>query len=126
MVSYATSTYIKSKQFSDGLEELGKKIPPALVRHYYMTGIKSPDYEESLYQEIDALFAIRESGISGEMKYAEAQARKNGIIIPQDVLEGKGLQISYPELEKDAPSLGVYRLFLPFTMAEFRYDDIRG
>ena len=119
-VSYARSTYRKSKEFSEGLEELGKRIPPALMRYYYMTGIKSPEYEEALYQEIDALFAIRESGITGEMKYVIAQAQINGAVIPQEALGGRSLQIAFPELEEKAPSLGVYRLFMPFTVAEFQ------
>lgn len=119
-VAYARSTWRKAEEFARGLKELGEKMPPSMIRHYYLTGRKSRDYEEALYQEIDDLFSLRESGIRGEMKYAEAQAERNGIEIPGDVLAGKSLQIDFPQLEEKAPSLGVYRLFIPFTEEEFR------
>ncbi len=117
-VGYARSTWRKSKEFSDRMEELEEKISPELMRHYYLTGIKLPEYDEALYKEVDELFALRESGIQGEMRYVRAQARANGAEIPEEALSGKSLRIAFPELEDKAPSLGVYRLFMPLTRAE--------
>lgn len=125
-VGYARSTYGKAKEFMRRIEELGEKMPPGLMRHYYSTGIKLPEYDEALYQEVDELFALRESGIRGEMIYVRAQAEASGIEIPEEILSGKSLSIGFPELEEDAPSLGVYRLFMPLTLAELEKKSPRN
>lgn len=124
-VGYARSTLDKSKEFSRRMEELGEKMPPELMRHYYITGERLTDYDETLYKEVDELFAIRESGILGEMRYVKAQARVNGIELPEEALSGKSLRIGFPELEDKAPSLGVYRLFIPLTMTELEGKNSR-
>ena len=127
MVSYAKSTYEKSKQFNEKLKELQKTIKPITIRTYLALDCKQ-DVENiklnlglSDFQitQLDELKALRMSGIQGEMKYALAQANINGIQLSEQIISGKSI---FPELSQEilakVPSLGVYYLFMLFTEEE--------
>ena len=127
MVSYAKSTYEKSKQFNEKLKELQKTIKPITIRTYLaledkqdMENIKlNLGLSDFQIAQLDELKALRMAGIQGEMKYAVAQATKNGIQLSEQITSGKAI---FPELSKEllekVPSLGVYYLFMLFTEEE--------
>ncbi len=127
MVSYSRSTYEKSKQFCEKLEELQKNIDPVAIRTYLGTSGKSKDEnvelnlslsDEEMIQ-LDELKALRKSGIQAEMKYALAQAKKNGIELSSEIVSGETLIPGFSkELLDKVPSLGVYNLFMLFTEKE--------
>ena len=71
--------------------------------------------------QIDELMAIRKAGIQGEMRYALAQAKKNGIELTEEIVSGESLLPGCSrELLDKVPSLGVYSLFMLFTAEEFK------
>lgn len=127
MVSYARSTYAKAKEFQEKLKELQKTISPAIIRAYLLTKYERNvdkvaeklHLREEQIAQIEELEALRRSGIQAEMRYARAQAKKNGILLPEQILSGQAV---IPELTREllekAPSLGVYNLFLFFTEEE--------
>ena len=128
MVSYARSTYEKAKQFNDKLREIQKTVPPALIRTYLTAvQITKKDCAAALgltdeqIAQIDELMAIRKAGIQGEMRYALAQAKKNGVELAEEILSGESLLPGFSrELLDKVPSLGVYSLFMLFTAEEFK------
>ena len=127
MVSYARSTYAKAKEFQEKLKELQKTISPAVIRAYLLTKYEQNvdkvaeklHLREEQIAQIEELEALRRSGIQAEMRYARAQAKKNGILLPEQILSGQAV---IPELTREllekVPSLGVYNLFLFFTEEE--------
>ncbi len=127
MVSYARSTYAKAKEFQEKLKELQKTISPAIIRAYLLTkyeqnvdkAAEKLHLREEQIAQIEELEALRRSGIQAEMRYARAQAKKNGILLPEQILSGQAV---IPELTREllekVPSLGVYNLFLFFTEEE--------
>lgn len=127
MVSYARSTYAKAKEFQEKLKELQKTISPAIIRAYLLTKYEQNvdkvaeklHLREEQIAQIEELEALRRSGIQAEMRYARAQAKKNGILLPEQILSGQAV---IPELTREllekVPSLGVYNLFLFFTEEE--------
>lgn len=127
MVSYARSTYAKAKEFQEKLKELQKTISPAIIRAYLLTkyeqnvdkAAEKLHLREEQIAQIEELEALRRSGIQAEMRYACAQAKKNGILLPEQILSGQAV---IPELTREllekVPSLGVYNLFLFFTEEE--------
>ena len=127
MVSYARSTYAKAKEFQEKLKELQKTINPATIRAYLLTKYEQNvdkvaeklHLREEQIAQIEELEALRRSGIQAEMRYARAQAKKNGISLPEQILSGQAV---IPELTREllekVPSLGVYNLFLFFTEEE--------
>lgn len=127
MVSYARSTYAKAKEFQKKLKELQKTISPAIIRAYLLTKYEQNvdkvaeklHLREEQIAQIEELEALRRSGIQAEMRYARAQAKKNGILLPEQILSGQAV---IPELTREllekVPSLGVYNLFLFFTEEE--------
>ena len=127
MVSYAKSTYEKSKQFSEKLKELQKTIKPITIRTYLALECKQNaeniklnlGLSDSQIAQLDELKALRMAGIQAEMKYALAQANKNGIQLSEQIISGKSI---FPELSQEildkVPSLGVYYLFMLFTEEE--------
>ena len=53
------------------------------------------------------------------MKYALAQAKKNGVMLSEDIVSGKSVVPGFSrEFLEKVPSLGVYSLFLLFTEKE--------
>ena len=143
MVSYARSTYIKAKEFSEKLDALQNSVPPALIRTYLAAakiaensvppesgvaaaeaarkscGVSLGLTDEQILQ-IEELRTIRKSAVQGEMKYALVQAEKNGIQLDDDIVSGEAvLPALSRELLEKVPSLGVYNLFLLFTQEEF-------
>lgn len=127
MVSYARSTYEKSKQFHEKLKELQKTIAPIVIRTYLAQG-NSPkddniernlDLSDSEKAQLDELNALRMSGIQSEMKYALAQAEKNGVQLSEQIVSGESIVPGFSQdLLDKVPSLGVYNLFMLFTEKE--------
>jgi len=127
MVSYARSTYEKSKQFYEKLKELQKTVKPVTIRAYLAAENKQNDenakrnlaLSEDEKVQIQALKELRMDGIQAEMKYALAQAEKNGIQLSEEIVSGKSV---FPAIDKEllekVPSLGVYTLFMLFTEEE--------
>lgn len=116
---YNATTYVASKQFKKGLEELEEKVDLAIIRLYEKTGEKDPTVSESIYLEAEELFKIREDAIKLEMIHARSQARELNINIPQKILDGKDLSIGFKkELLEKIPAIGVYDFFKPFTKKE--------
>ena len=127
MVSYAKSTYEKSKQFNEKLKELQKTIKPITIRTYLALEYKQEAENIKLnlglsdfqIAQLDELKELRMSGIQAEMKYALAQANINGIQLSEQIISGKSI---FPELSQEildkVPSLGVYYLFMLFTEEE--------
>lgn len=128
MVSYARSTYKKSKQFNEKLNELQKTIKPIIIRTYLAAenGVNNKDVASDLNlsdnerTQLDELKALRMSGIQAEMRYALAQAKKNEIQLSEKVVSGEEIVPGFSkELLDKVPSLGVYNLFMLFTKEEF-------
>lgn len=128
-VSYATSTYKKAQQFNQKLSELQETIDPKVIRTYLANAnrVQSEDVElpelEGLSEDditaLEELRTIRTSAIQGEMKYALAQAKKNGITLPENIVSGETIVPGFSQKVLDkVPSLGVYRLFMLFTEKE--------
>lgn len=124
MVSYARSTYEKSKQFNEKLDELQKTISPTIIRVYLAA---ESDLKEKIKLNLrddqivalDELKALRMSGIQSEMRYAVAQAKKNGVQLSEEIVFGKSIAPGFSkELLEKVPSLGVYSLFMLFTTKE--------
>ena len=127
MVSYAKSTYEKSKQFNEKLKELQKTIKPITIRTYLALECEQDIEKIKLnlglndfqIAQLDELKELRMSGIQAEMKYALAQANINGIQLSEQIISGKSI---FPELSQEilnkVPSLGVYHLFMLFTEEE--------
>lgn len=127
MVSYARSTYEKSKQFHEKLKQLQKTISPIMIRTYLAA--ENKQNEETIEfnlklsgdekAQIHELKELRMNGIQSEMKYALAQAEKNGIQLSEEIVSGK---VVFPPFTKElldkVPSLGVYNLFMLFTEEE--------
>lgn len=129
MVSYARSTYEKSKQFNENLKELQKTISPITIRTYLAAESIQKDenvelnlnINEEQRARLDELKALRMAGIQAEMKYALAQAEKNGIELSEQIVSGQAILPGFErELLDKVPSLGVYDLFIPFTVEELR------
>ncbi|MCI8714032.1 MAG: hypothetical protein HFH23_17715 [Ruminococcus sp.] len=127
MVSYARSTYEKSRRFHEMLKELQKTISPVMIRTYLAAANKQKDDDVELSLNIneeqkarlDELNKLRMDGIRSEMKYALAQAEKNGIQLSEQVVSGRAILPGFKrELLDKVPSLGVYDLFIPFTEEE--------
>ena len=125
MVSYAKSTYEKSKKFNDKLKELQKTINPITIRTYLAlkNGQEDNNVNLNLSDEeklqIDELEALRIDGIQSEMKYALAQAEKSGVKLSEQIVSGKLIVAGFSEeLLQKVPSLGVYNLFMLFTEEE--------
>ena len=127
MVSYARSTYEKSRRFHEMLKELQKTISPVMIRTYLAAANKQKDDDVELSLNIneeqkarlDELNKLRMDGIRSEMKYALAQAEKNGIQLSEQVVSGRAILPGFKrELLDKVPSLGVYDLFIPFTKEE--------
>ena len=127
MVSYARSTYEKSRRFHEMLKELQKTISPVMIRTYLAVANKQKDDDVELSLNIneeqkarlDELNKLRMDGIRSEMKYALAQAEKNGIQLSEQVVSGRAILPGFKrELLDKVPSLGVYDLFIPFTEEE--------
>ena len=127
MISYAKSTYEKSKQFNEKLRELQKIINPRTIRTYLAADNTQKDETVELNLDIsddqraqlDELKALRMAGIQSEMRYALAQAEKNGIQLSEQIVSGKSIVPGFnKELLDKVPSLGVYNLFIPFTEEE--------
>ena len=124
MVSYARSTYEKSRRFHEMLKELQKTISPVMIRTYLAAANKQKDDDVELSLNIneeqkarlDELNKLRMDGIRSEMKYALAQAEKNGIQLSEQVVSGRAILPGFKrELLDKVPSLGVYDLFIPYT-----------
>ena len=65
--------------------------------------------------------AIRKPGIQGEMRYALAHAKKNGVDLTEEITSGKSLLPGFSrELLDKVLSLGFYSLFMLFTAEEFK------
>ena len=127
MVSYARSTYEKSRRFHEMLKQLQKTISPVMIRTYLAAANKQKDDDVELSLNIneeqkarlDELNKLRMDGIRSEMKYALAQAEKNGIQLSEQVVSGRAILPGFKrELLDKVPSLGVYDLFIPFTEEE--------
>jgi len=127
MVSYAISTYRKSKEFNEKLKKLQKTIKPITIRTYLLAENmqKSEQIKEKLglndeqIAQINELKELRISGIKAEMQYALAQARANGVELSEEIISGRSLTIGFnKELLNKVPSLGVYELFILFTEEE--------
>ena len=127
MVSYARSTYEKSRRFHEMLKELQKTISPVMIRTYLAAANKQKDDDVELSLNIneeqkarlDELNKLRMDEIRSEMKYALAQAEKNGIQLSEQVVSGRAILPGFKrELLDKVPSLGVYDLFIPFTEEE--------
>lgn len=118
-VSYAISTWKKVKEFQDGLKEIENKISMPQIRRYLLTGERSADISSDIYDEIDRLQDVRSTGIQGEMRYAIAQARKNGIDLKENITSGKDIRPGFSKkvLER-IPSLGIYTHFMWYTEKE--------
>lgn len=118
-VGYSMSTWKKVKEFQDGLKGIEDKISMPLIRRYILTGEKNDDISNEIYDEIDRLQDLRASGIQGEMKYAIAQARKNGINLKENITSGKDIRPGFSKkvLER-IPSLGIYTHFMWYTEKE--------
>lgn len=118
-VGYAMSTWRKVKEFQDGLKEIEGKIPMPLIRKYLLTGERNNDISNDIYDEIDRLQNVRSTGIQGEMRYAIAQARKNGIDLKENITSGKDIRPGFSKkvLER-IPSLGIYTHFMWYTVKE--------
>ncbi len=118
-VGYSISTWKKVKEFQDGLREIEDKIPMPLIRKYILTGEKSDDIPDDIYDEIDRLQSVRATGIQGEMKYAIAQAKKSGINLKENITSGKDIRPGFSKkvLER-IPSLGIYTHFMWYTQKE--------
>lgn len=118
-VSYAMSTWKKVKEFQDGLKEIESKISMPQIRRYLLTGERSTDISSDIYDEIDRLQDVRSTGIQGEMRYAIAQARKNGIDLKENITSGKDIRPGFSKkvLER-IPSLGIYTHFMWYTEKE--------
>lgn len=128
MVSYARSTYEKSKQFHEKLKELQKTIAPITIRTYLAAEYEQKDENVELNldlsddqkAQIDELNALRMDGIQSEMKYALAQASLSGVQLSEEIISGKSIVAGFEqELLDQVPSLGVYNLFMLFTEEEF-------
>ncbi len=99
MVSYARSTYEKSRRFHEMLKELQKTISPVMIRTYLAAANKQKDDDVELSLNIneeqkarlDELNKLRMDGIRSEMKYALAQAEKNGIQLSEQVVSGRAI-----------------------------------
>lgn len=125
MVSYARSTYEKAQKFNSKLEELQKTIKPIIIRTYLAAKNERKEdcvnlnLSEEQKAQLDELEALRTVGIKGEMKYALAQAAKNGIDLSEETVSGKLLVPGFSrDVLQKVPSLGVYDLFLLFTKEE--------
>lgn len=126
-VSYARSTYEKSKEFHEKLKELQKTVKPITIRTYLAAEGRQNDETAAVHFElsedekakIHELKALRMNGIQAEMKYVLAQAEKNGIQLSEEIVSGEAV---FPALDKEllekVPSLGVYTLFMLFTEEE--------
>lgn len=128
MVSYARSTYRKAKEFHEKLNELQKTIEPAVIRAYLAAencqadpdAVLSVELSDEQKAQIGELKELRMSGIQAEMRYAIAQAKKNGVPLSEEIISGKSIAIGFNrELLEKVPSLGVYQLFMLFTEEEF-------
>ena len=137
---FARTTYKRTKQFQEMLEELSCQLPLAIARLYLVTGEKFPEYSDAIYEQIDELQALRKKGIQGEMKYVLAQVScyiedaqalddfpslKNwSVLTPekflgQDVVNGDNMLPGFSkQLYRIAPSLQVYELFMWFSQHE--------
>ena len=72
--------------------------------------------------KIDELMAIRKPGIQGEMRYALAHAKKNGVDLTEEITSGKSLLPGFSrELLDKVLSLGFYSLFMLFTAEKFNF-----
>ena len=112
-VGFAMSTWRKAKEFQEGLRALEERLPMSEVRDYLVSGRREEGVPQDIYEEIDRLRELRAAGIRGEMRYAQAQARANGLTLSREVLEGQSLMATPPlELLKKVPSLGIYRRFI--------------
>lgn len=129
MISYARSTYQKSREFNEKLKELQKTIKPAVIRTYLAMENRHTDpfteLDLGLSDEdkagIDELKALRMAGIQGEIRYALAQANKNGIQLSEEIVSGRSIVPGFSrEFLEKVPSLGVYQLFMLFTEEEFQ------
>lgn len=127
-VSHAKSTYRKAKAFNEKLKELQKTISPGAIRAYLgAENIEKEKYvklnlnlDDEQISQLDELKALRISGIQGEMHYALAQAKKNGVELSEEIISGRSIAPGFGrELLDKAPSLSVYHLFMPYTKEEF-------
>ncbi len=124
-VGYAMSTWKKVKEFQDGLKEIERKIPMSLIRQYLLTGKRDKNISNDIYDEIDRLQHVRTTGIQGEMKYAVAQAQKNGINLKEKITSGKDIRPGFSKKVLDRiPSLGIYTHFMWYTSKELEKCNI--
>lgn len=123
-VSYAMSTYRKAKQFNEALINLQESVDPMVIRAYFSSENEIREanvweLSESQRKQLEELEALRMDGIRSEMKYALAQAKKNGVMLSEDIVSGKSVVPGFSrEFLEKVPSLGVYSLFLLFTEKE--------
>ncbi len=119
--TYAKSTWKKIKIFQEGLKDIEKLIPMSYVRDYLLTGKKINEITENTYKKIDELQEIRMSGISSEMKYAIAQAKKSNLTLKEDIITGKDMAPGFSKsILSRVPSLEIYTHFMWYTKKELK------
>lgn len=96
-INFAPSTIKAVKLFNTGLEQFKKKNPDISLfkaREYLNGRLTLPKDTED---EIDNLNGIRKEAIQYQMSYADAQAKSEGITIPEKYITGQALDVYFAE-----------------------------
>lgn len=119
MVSFANSTLDKAELFEEKLRELESLVPLIVFRTFISTGKKPKNIDSATFEKMVELQELRADGISGEMRYAKAQARAKGLTISEDILTAKSIAPGFSKAVTDSiPNLEVYKIFAPYTAKE--------
>lgn len=93
--NFAHSTLGYIREFRQGKDALLRDHPDitlAQVRQYLMGEGELP---EEVRQKVDAMQEVRKDAIAREMSYAKAQARYDGLAIPEKYLTGEMLDVYF-------------------------------